>query len=338
MAKSIKFLTKKKVLFAEKGSDDFYMQVKEETQDWHKPAKTYWQQLYEKHSTFLDNDYTEKFPKECFSRLWELTQVDFIAQHQERGSKLIQMHGKTSKPDFAFNLHGESKFYLEAVSASPGSVPELNIPLEDVSGFARSTPIVENMARLCAAIREKAHTKYYGEKTCGYKCYIEENSGLIISVSMAKIPFHNQANNFYVDLSCIFGMSPMKFPLIPDLKGGYTMGNPYHDHQPTFNKTSKKQAAKPSPIKTDYFSNDEYNHVSAILLPHTGLTFFPDIENYVDYCNWKNCRNDYTLIHNPFAKVPLPTGFFNVVREVTATVTKDGISINIKENYGDNLK
>jgi hypothetical protein len=243
------------------------------------------------------------------------------------------MLGKSSKPDFFFNIHDKSKFYLEAVSASPGHLLELNVALDDVSGLARNTPIAENMERLCGAIREKAHTKYYGEKTCGYKCYMGENSGLIISVSLAKIPFHNQTNNFYVDLSCIFGMSPMKFPLLPNLKSGYTMGNPYHDHQPSFNKTSKKQDEKPSPIKTDYFSNDEYNHVSAILLSHTGLTFFPDIENYVDYCNWKNCRNDYILIHNPFAKVPLPTGFFNVVREVSATLTEGSITINIKENY-----
>ena len=63
------------------------------------------------------------------------------------------------------------------------------------------------------------------------------------------------------------------------------------------------------------------------MLPET-----PDIEKYVDYCNWRNCRNDYTLIHNPFAKVRIPIGLFNVAREVTAMFTGDGIDIKIKEN------
>ena len=334
MAISTKTSLIKKDLFAEKGTDDFYMQIKEENQDWHVAAKAYWQQLYEKHNLFLDKDYAVKFPNECFSRLWELAQVDFISQHQDLGAKLINMTGKASKPDFCFNINDKTKFYLEAISASPGSAPELNIALEKVSGIARPTPISENMERLCGAIREKANIKYYGEKTCGYRCYMEENSGLIISVSLAKIAPHNQTNNFHNDLRCIFGISPMKFPLIPSQNDGYKMGNPYHDYQPSFKKTiGKNQDKTPIPIKNDYFSDDEYSHISAILISHTGLTFFPDIEKYVNYCNWRNCRNDYTLIHNQFAKVPLPIGLFKVAREVTSMLTDDGMDLKIKDNF-----
>src|SRR5207245_7239857 len=46
------------------------------------------------------------------------------------GLKLINMLGKASRPDFCFDLH-EKKFYLEAVSASPGNKPELNVRSEE---------------------------------------------------------------------------------------------------------------------------------------------------------------------------------------------------------------
>lgn len=316
-----------KRLFELDGTDQFYTDVKKELYPWHAAAKTYWQQLYEKYHMLLDREFVVKLSHECFSCLWELSQIDFLAQHQSHGLSLHAIFGKASRPDFCFGLH-EKKFYLEAVSASPGNSPELNVSLSEVSGIARRTPVAENMERLCSAVREKAHTKYYGEKTCGYKCYMEEDSGLIISISLAKIPFHNQSNNFHNDLRCIFGISPTKLPLTSNKENSFAIGSPYHDHQSSFKKITNKSEEKEAQIKMDYFSNNEYSHISGIILSHTGLSFFPDIDQFVDYCHWKNCRNDYILIHNPFAKVPLPLGFFNVSREITTNICNGEFEIN----------
>lgn len=104
-------------LYSSEGGCKDYLQVREGNEEWQKHAKIYWQQQYEKYSSFLDSDYAIKFPNEWFSRLWELTQLDFTTQHQERRIKIIKTHGKVSRPAFCFTHNDESKFYLNAVTA-----------------------------------------------------------------------------------------------------------------------------------------------------------------------------------------------------------------------------
>lgn len=314
-------------LFSAQGSDVFYEDVRNEIYAWHHAAKIYWQELYEKYHVFVDSDFPSSFRADCFSRLWELTQANFIAAHRNAGVKILRMKGKNvSKPDFCFTLQ-DTIFYLEAVCASTGNIPALNDQRTEV---ARCTPIAENMERLCTSIREKGHTKYYGQETCGYKCNVEENSGFIIAISLAKIPWINRTGNFQNDLRCIFGMSAPMIPIIEDTKGQRSMGNPYHTAQQSFEKVTKK-TNDPAPIKIDYFASDEYSHISAILISYTDCTFFPEIDQYLPFINWRHCQNDYLLVHNPFAKVKLPVGFFNVLREVTATIVDGGMEINVAD-------
>lgn len=322
---------KSKGLFAKSGTDELYKILQGETLEWHKAAKSYWQEKYDIHCHLLDKNFATELPKDTFGRLWELTQVDYLSSHSHKRLRLIQMVGKDiSKPDFCFEVNGK-RFYHETVCTSPGIRPELLVELATVSGKARRTPIPEYMESICSALREKAEMKYYGKINNGYKAYMDSGSGLIIALSTSKIPFHNQANNFNIDLSCIFGMSPLKIPLIPGQDYSYHMGDPYHDFQSTFNKTTNKHPSnKPTPIKMDYFANDQFSHISAIILSHTGLVFFPSIDQFVDYCRWENCRNDYVLVHNPFASTPLPHGIIDVAREVTATITTTGIDIHVK--------
>ncbi|OGT43636.1 MAG: hypothetical protein A3F13_06765 [Gammaproteobacteria bacterium RIFCSPHIGHO2_12_FULL_40_19] len=143
-------------LFSAQGSDAFYEDARNEIYPWHHAAKIYWRALYEKYHTILDSNFPSSFRKECFSRLWELTQANFIAAHENAGVKILPIKGKNvSKPDFCFTLQ-DTIFYLEAVCASTGNIPALNDQRTEV---ARSTPIAENMERLCTSIREKITAK-----------------------------------------------------------------------------------------------------------------------------------------------------------------------------------
>lgn len=155
-------------LFNNDSSDPLYSDIRNETQQWHEPAKKYWQQLFNTFFEFLDKDFLSKFPNEFTNRLWELTIIHFIAQHKQNGIILHKLSGKVSKPDFCFELYG-SKFYLEAVCASPADYIELNRSLYELAGKARSVPTVEYMERVCSVIKEKAVTKYYGEKKMDIK-------------------------------------------------------------------------------------------------------------------------------------------------------------------------
>lgn len=194
-------MTKK--LFVEAGADQFYEDVRKETLVWHHSAKSYWQMLYEKNNQLLDKNFSSGLGEDFFSRLWELTQVEFLAQHHSSGLELIQLNGKNaSKPDFCFVLKN-NKFYLEAACCSPGNVKALN----DQRLITKKVPIVENMERFCSAIDEKGNKKYHA----GYKSYMNDDSGLILAISLAKIPPQNRTNNYANELRCIFGMSPLSF-------------------------------------------------------------------------------------------------------------------------------
>lgn len=88
----------------------------------------------------------------------------------------------------------------------------------------------------------------------------------------------------------------------------------------------------------DYFSSSEYRHISAILISYDFSVFFPGIDQHMPFIKWRDCRNDYLLVHNPYAKVKLPVGFLDVLREVTATIIDGGIELKTVDKTVSNLK
>lgn len=328
IANSIKNATGNTILFNDNSNDTFYNKIKNGTLPWSEDAKKYWQSLYEQHQPFLDDDFALAIAKDSFSRLWELTVVHFLNAHSVKGVKLIKISKKSSIPDFCIEIL-DKLFYVEAICVSPGTIATLQAPLTKTP-HARTTPVAENMERLTAAIREKGHSKYYGEKACGYKCAMENNSGLILAISMSKIDLNNRSNNFEQDLRCIYGFTNMQIPIERDLNStNYKFGKPYYEQQASFEKVSNKSPEKPgAQLKMNYFASEEYSHISAILLSYDGCAFFPALDQYVEI-RWKKCRNDFILIHNPCAKIKLPVGAFDASLEVTASISDGEIIINI---------
>ena len=235
---------------------------------------------------------------------------------------------KKKSPDFCFETNG-CRYYLEADAPDAGNARELKVSLDEINGKARQTPIVSYKERICSALDIKGNIKYYDGATPGYISHMGDNAGLIIAISMAKIPFFNQPLDYRVDLSCIFSLSPMKIPIIRE-DDKHFLGFPYYDHAPAFVKLKTD-----SLIKTDYFTNDNFSHISAVLISHSGWVFFPDIDQYDLPVSWGKCRNDYILIHNPFAKVPLPRGLFPVYREVFPENTHNNAKETKMENTAE---
>lgn len=301
-------------LFQFDGIDETYKQIKSESELWHAPAKRHWQTQFEKHHQYLDADFQKEFQIHFFSRIWELTLISYISQQMRKKNKLIKNKIRNKRyPDFCFEI-GNQKFYLEAHAPNAGGSKELNATIENIAGKARKVPIASYKERLCSSIREKGDILYYGKDgKSAYKDQIGEDAGFVIAVSMAKIPFFNQPMDYCVDLSCILGLSPRKVPVLRDSYGNHSMGPIYHDEEFSFSKSGTG-----SSITTNYFSNDTYGHISAILISHSGWAFFPDANQHGVPLHWEECRNDYILVHNPFAKTPLPIGYFSVYREITS--------------------
>lgn len=312
-------------LFLLPGSDEIFLNIKEKNSGWQLEAKKYWNALYQKYKNFLDRDFLQKIPNEFISRLWELTMIDYLHQQNNRGINLLALSGKGSKPDFCFELQNQ-KFYVEAVCSSPGKHPNLNIPLENLIGEARRVPIDEHKETLASTIHYKAVTKYHGENNSpGYKYYIGETAGYIIAVSTAKISSVHNPNNINNDLSCLFPISEMKIPIYLNQSHEHHPGAPYHDYQPEFYNHNG------SPININYFACNKFNHISALLISRSWYSLYPDLDQYEEmFCNWGKCRNDFVLIHNPYAKIPLSQNILPVSKLVTAKIDNDSIKINIQ--------
>ncbi len=320
-------------LFENDGTDEIYMHIKIGTEKWHEPAQQYWQAQYEQYQRYLDSKFVKEIGMDFLSQIWELTLASYIDQQLGNESGLVNHKIKdVSCPDFCFEIDGQ-KFYLEATTPKTGNCEDLNVTFEEIRGIARKTPVASYKERLCSAIREKGENAYYGnDKKSGYKDHMEENDGFIVAISMAKIPFFNQPIDYQVDLSCIFGLSSRKVPVIRDQTGQQYMGAIYYDQELSFPKQ-----ASGKPIDTYYFVDDKYSHISAILISHSGWVFFPDADKYGTPLRWEECRNDYILVHNPFAKTPLPTGYFSVYREITPSDVNDFLNPTCEANLEQEL-
>lgn len=285
-----------KNLFEEdKNAEPMYMYILNEALPWHKEAKRYWNQLFQEYEQFLDKKFRQQFPSNIINSLWELTLVHYLASQTNHGVELLPILGKDkiSTPDFLFS-HEDQKFYVEAICPSLGhhkNFPEINRPLSDISGKARKVPINEYRSRLTSATFEKVVNKYdpppdeNAKKKKGYKITIN-NDGFIIAISMATIPFFHQ-------------------PGMPAIDIGSFIPNPSTQVTPKNHNGSEIDI---------FFRNDKYSYVSAVLISHHWPVFFPDLDKFGEI-TWKNCRNDFLLLHNPYAKVPLAHNVFPCLNE-----------------------
>jgi hypothetical protein len=304
-------------LFAMPGTDQIYIDMKNEIYPYHKEAKNYLEDLYQQYSIYLDSNFASKLPHEFYSCVWELTLVNYLAQLKNNGINLIELGEKNiSKPDFCF-VHRDKKFYVEATCPSANKKPNMNISLQEITGKARQVPITEYKECLSGAIREKGVNKYES----GYKKYIEKDSGYILAISMAKIPFYHQPLRMDIDISCLFPISDTKNSI--ELKSSDSkMGAPYRIYQDKFPKSNGKS------IDTNYFLDKKFDYISGVLISYFDCMLFSDIS--AKYLVWNPGQNgnDFMLIHNPLARIQLPFDIFPVAREIVASITDDSVSIN----------
>lgn len=323
-------------LFQIEKGDELYMQFKHDSVIWHRSARDYWNQLYNKYKQYLDDNFPTKFPNEFLRSLWELKLISYLYS-LKRGSFEEIIKGKVESPDFKWRADKRS-YYIEAICPKKGSIknyPYLNTQLSNVP-IARdgTSGHREYRERLTGAFRQKAVCKYdptlcdpaicnHGQHGRGYKDVIGEN-GYIIAISMADIDFINQPLNWRVDLSCFFPCSPY---LTMDIDRSANIHDTYHSYSPSFVKGSYKDKEKISSISVDIFGNNKYAHVSAVIVSHFWQVLFPKLNQHERFLNFGISDNDFMLIHNPFALYPLDHGLLPVERELVATHHEDSFTI-----------
>lgn len=297
---------------------------------WHKNARERINDAFNRHAQHLDKKFITQFRQDLFSCLWELKLIEYLSHLKEGTVEEISTKGKVSIPDFKWSV-GDDIYYIEATCADSGQVssyPYLNEKLN-----LSSVPLVRDSSdghqeyreRLIGSFRHKALCKYNplacDENICkhkeksGYKNAMG-NSGYIIAISMAKINFYNQPFNWRVDLSCFFPCSSYATMLLTNTG---QVQDIFHEYNPAFVKQTNPNAS----ISVDIFSNENYSHVSAVLISYGWPVLFPDLSKdlseYDPLLHFGPTDNDFILIHNPFAAVPLKERILPVQMEFQAT-------------------
>lgn len=330
--------SKIKSLFAEANGSALYNFCKSNNAAWLQQAREYWDGKFAELHSFLDYGFEKKFTTQTISCLWEMTMASFFQKH------LVQHATKkcpSANPDFLININGK-KYYVECVSTTAGqedNYPYLNTELPKGFAISRdaSVGVAEYKQRLISAFREKAVCKFdptlcdiegHADKhKSGYRGYIG-NNGFIVAISSADIMVFNKPNNFLDDLACFFSSridEAVTFGLEPTVKA--QLSTVYHEHPPTPFKIS---GGKDIDLVVNWFLDPAYGHVSAVIISNCWQIFYPDMDLHEPYsCNWSShCKNDFLLIHNPFAQFPLPIGAFPVYRECVFDLNRVLTTVN----------
>ena len=298
-----------KNLFQKKG-EGFYEELRIGTHSKSFEIKNFINTKYEYNKEYLDADFPNRLRYEFESRLWELTICDYLRTNNSIYllSRALYAVKNISFPDFCF-IFDKKRFFIECVTVSSGSCKELSIPFKESLGIAHRSPREEYKERFCQAIDSKIIK--YKEK---YHKVMSELDGFIIAVSSGKIGQHIHPNDPFLELSCLHGLSERMYNAIS--------GAILFIRSDKFNKKSNGSS---STIKTDYFVNDQYSYLTAVLYSRNLAVCFSGSE--LDLYGIPSPSTEFILSHSPNSKNKLDNSVFPVQKEYR-DILKDNIAFS----------
>ncbi len=197
-------------------------------------------------------------------------------------------------PDFGI-MHQGLRIWIEAVTPAPTGIPPnyLEPPKKGVIEF-KPVPHDQRLLRWTSVLRDKREKlEYYRTQNI-----INATDCTVIAVNSGRLQDY-AINDFGSSrlpyaVEAVFPIGPIAFPITPD-------GKP--DGEPANVLRYIIQKPNNSPVRTDNFLNPSYANVSAIV----GFWRKDMLKGIL-----------LTVVHNPFAAVPLPRGILSAKREYVA--------------------
>lgn len=253
-----------------------------------KEIRKWMEKLWKLYEPYADTNFLTDFKKHFTERSWELyLGATLLMNCYELGKH------KSVGPDFkVVTENQEQSVWVEAVTTTPGDGPD-KVP-EIKYGVAVDVPEEAMLLRLTNALNEKCNR---------YSFYIQKD---ILKPDEPYVVAINRADLGHLDpqipliFKCLFGIGYQTLLIrngepLPKSKSSTWSGR---------NEVSKKSG---SSVPMTFFLNPEYAGISAVVYSINNILNSPKES--------EKMGNEFVIIHNPFAKNPLPKGFFTFGEE-----------------------
>jgi type I restriction enzyme S subunit len=238
-------------------------------------------------STNVVNELETDDEGKLWSRVWEAMLFRHLHSHgyQPQG-------GFDKGPDFRIE-HAGRVIWIEAVTPSPEGIPAEYLEIQ--SGVARTKPDAERVLRCTSVIRDK-RCKLEGYRTEGI---VGATDATVIALNTCRLSAIDVdgtgISQWPLSMEAVFPVGPRAVPITRDGKIAGPMQNLSRFAIPS---------AKGVDISTAAFLDPTFSNVSAVLQAHQRHTVEQGLS--------------LSIVHNPLADVPLPTGLFGAHKELIA--------------------
>lgn len=250
------------------------MTTRPDFRDW---LESLWIQ-FEPHA---DTNFHSEFKKQFNQRAWEMHMGSVLLN---RGYNLGN-HTNIG-PDFKIPFKNKS-VWVEAIAIEKGDgqdkVPDI------VYGKAIDVPEKEMLLRLTAGLREK-HRKYL---TYLRDDLVDQDDPFVIAIDRS--PLEHMDAQIPLILKCLFAIGHQVFFLNRDKPQSRTEGS-------TWSAREKINKISGSEIGMLMFRDASFEGISAVIYCTQNILNSPQ--------DFSHMGENFVIVHNPFAKNPLPYNFF----------------------------
>jgi len=237
--------------------------------------------IWEQYEPYADANFPNEFKKQFNQRAWELHLGSTLLN---RGYTL----GSHSNDGPDFKIPYEKKnIWIEAIAVEKGDgqdkVPNIEY------GKAMDVPEKEMLLRLTAGLKEK-HIKYLSYLNDGI---VSQNDPFVIAIDRS--PLEHLDPQIPLILKCLFAIGHQVLFLKRKKPQTKTEGS-------TWSARDKVKKISSSEVGMFIFGDSSFEGISAIIYCDQNILNSPR--------DPKQMGDNFVIVHNPFAKNPLPYNFF----------------------------
>lgn len=235
-----------------------------------------------------DPDFVDKFPAECPARIWEMRLASTLASWK---FKLVPSPKRGAGMDFGIVLRGGRTVWVEATAPLPGedgNPNQVSAPFDQVLYGAElnRTTALRYLGSIEAKRKQFARARDAG--------LVSSEDGLIIALSGSQIPMADveAPGEPPLVVQMLFGMGPS--PFLVELGSGQVRKGP-PAIRPSFKKSSGSE------VSSRLFCSPDAEEISGVLFDPLDVKNRPEARG-------RAAGEDFILVHNPFARLPLNVG------------------------------